>query len=257
MSAAGLHSVALAVVALASTINAPSCTKAQQARSQQRKEKSSAVPSQEARRVEEAADRFIKRFRETLEFGIVFDEMFVPDAVQRLRNAGFFQGINIGEQLVPNLDDATLKRTYKAYMSYYYLKAAYDLGVGKEGNTPPEVAAALRASKFYNLLSDEGGGDSPTVTTRQEMEQYVADLNKIAALYRQQLTPSVFTSPTYRASLQAIKKDKRSSVRIRNGYEDFGVREGVKVYEVEQDLFTFFFVEESGELKVLTLGMGN
>jgi len=51
--------------------------------------------------------------------------------------------------------------------------------------------------------------------------------------------------------------DKRSPVRIRGGYKDFGVREGVKVYEVEQDIFIIFFVEEAGELKALTLGMGN
>jgi hypothetical protein len=257
MIATGLQSVALAVVALASTINALSCTKAQQAQSQQRKEKSSAMSSQEARRIEEAADRFIKRFRETLEFGIVFDEMFVSDAVQRLRNVGFFQGINISEQLVQNLDETALKRTYKAFMSYYYLKAAYDLGVGKDEGEPPEVVAALRASKFHNLLSDEGSGDSPTITTRQELEEYVADLNNIAALYRQQLPQNVFDSPTYKARLTAIKKDKRSQVRIRNGYEDYGIKEGVKVYEVEQDIFIFFFVEKNGELKVITLGMGN
>ena len=70
MIAPCLQSVTLALVAFASTINVPSCTRAQQAQSE-RKEKSSAISSQEARRIEEAANRFIKRFRETLDFGIV------------------------------------------------------------------------------------------------------------------------------------------------------------------------------------------
>lgn len=211
---------------------------------------------QEARRVEEAADRFIRRFRETLDFGTVFDEMFVSDAIQRLRKTGFFRGVNVSQQLVEQLDDATLERVYKAVMNFYYLNGVYDLSVGKE-SAPPEVTAALRSSKYLSTLADEEGGEPPTITTRQELEQYVADLNNVAALYKQRLPSDVFTSPAYKASLKAINKDKRSPVRIRNGYEDFGIKEGTKVYAVEQDIFIFFFVEESGELKVLTLGMGN
>jgi hypothetical protein len=260
MIASSLQTITLMVLMLASALNAPSCATARPpAEARGGKEKATAVSrSQPAvRRAEAAANRFIKRFRETLDFGLVFDEMFVSDAVQRLRNAGFFRGINISERLVQNLDEAALERTYKAFMNYYYLKAAYDLGVGKEEGAPPEVAAALRASKFHNLLSDEGSGDSPTITTRHELEEYVADLNNIAALYRQQLPQNVFDSATYKTSLKAINKDKHSQVRVRNGYEDFGIKEGTKVYTLEQDIFIFFLVEENGELKVLTLGMGN
>ncbi len=253
--------IALSVLALASAVNAPSCAAARQSApssqaSQRGKEKATAMSPQEARRIEEAADRFVRRFRETLDFGAVFDEMFVADAVQRLRKAGFFRSMNISPQLVERLDDATLERTYKAFMSYYYLKAAYDLGVGKGESTPPEVAAVIKASKFSNLLSDEGSGDA-IITTREEVEQFVADLNNIAALYKKHLPQSVFDSTTYKASLTAINKDKHSQVKVRNGYEDFGVEEGTKVYAVEQDIFIFFFIEENGKLKVLTLGMGN
>jgi hypothetical protein len=255
MNASCLQSVTLAVVAFASMINAQSCTRAQQAQSE-RKEKSSAITSQEARRIGEAADRFIKRFRETLDFGKVFDEMFVSDAVQRLRSAGFFRGINISDQLVQNLDEAALKRIYAAFMSFYYLKAVYDLGVGKDEDVPPEVAAALRASKFHNLLSNEGSGDSPTITTRQELEEYVADLNNIAALYRRHLTSDVFDSPAYKAGLKAINK-QRTTLQTRDGDESLGVGKGTKVYAVEKDIFTFFFIEENGQMKVLTLGIGN
>jgi hypothetical protein len=42
-----------------------------------------------------------------------------------------------------------------------------------------------------------------------------------------------------------------------NGYEDFGVREGVKVYDVEHDIFVLFFIEENGKLRALTLGIGD
>lgn len=265
MIATGLQSVALAVVALVSTINAPSCAKAQQAQSPQSKEKSPAMSPQEARRVEEAADRFVRRFRETLDFAVVFDEMFVADAVQRLREANFFHSMDISKRLVEKVDNATLERAYKAFMNFYYLKAAYDLSVqplaGNEQSgdppLPPEITSTLKASKHLSVLLDEGSGDAPTVTTRQELEQYVADLNNIAALYKKHLPQNVFDSPTYKASLKATNTGGHRVLRIKDGYEDFGVREGTKVYAVEQDIFIIFFVEENAELKVLTLGMGN
>jgi hypothetical protein len=56
--------------------------------------------------------------------------------------------------------------------------------------------------------------------------------------------------------VRAINKERRA-LQIRDGYESLGVKKGTKVYEVEQDIFNFFFIEESGKLKVLTLGMGN
>lgn len=255
--------ISFVVLVLVSVINAPSRTAAlqdalsQPEQSQHQGERRVVMPLQETRHVEKAADRFVGRFRERLDFGAVFDEMFVTDAIQRLRKAGFFESSGIIPQLVERLDDATLKRIYKAFMNYYYLKAVYDLGVGKNESTPPEVAAVIKASKFFNLLSDTGSVDAPDITTREELEQFVVDLSNIAAMYKKRLPRNVFDSPTYNTSLKAINMDKRSTVRIRDGYEDFGVKEGVKVYEVEQDIFIIFFVEEDGELKVLTLGMGN
>jgi hypothetical protein len=61
----------------------------------------------------------------------------------------------------------------------------------------------------------------------------------------------VFDFPTYKASLKTLNIEGRRVLRIKNGYEDFGVREGTKVYAVEQDIFIIFFVEENAELKVL------
>lgn len=263
-----LQTIALTVLAVLSSLNAPSCATAQQAspnRPRQVKEKVADISTQEMRRVEEAADRFVKRFHDTLDFGVVFDEMFVADAVQRLRDANFFHSMEISKQLVEKVDNATLERSYKAVMGFYYLKGGYDLSIrplaGNEQNgdppLPPEITDALKASKHLRVFLDDRIEDAPILTTRPELEEYIADLNKIASLYKQYLPKNAFSSLTYKASLKAITKDKRSPVRIRNGYEDFGIKKGTKVYTIEQEIFIFFFVEENGKLKVLTLGMGN
>lgn len=253
-----LQSSIFSVLILGFSLNANSCGETRNAaRAQSQNERVPAMSSQEALRVEQAADRFVKRFRQTLDLSVLFDEMFVGDAIQRLRQAGFFRSMNMGPQLVEKLDDPTLTRTYKAFMNYYYLKAVYDLGVRKGQDTPVEVTAVISTSKFFNLLSDGGSGDSPVMTSRQELDQFVADIENIAASYRKHLPQDFFKTRTYKENLKLINKPEETLPRIHDGYETLGVAKGTKVYEIEQDIFTFFFVDEKGELKVLALGMGN
>lgn len=259
MIAISLQTIILSAIITGFPLDVTSCRKANQsvpAESQNDTTKVHPMSPQEALRVKEAADRFIRRFRQTLDFGAAFDEEFVSDAIKRLRRAGFFQSMNMSPQLVEKLNDPALERAYKAFMNYYYLKAVYDLGVGESESTPPEVTAVIRTSKFSSLLSDEGSGDSIMITTQQQLDEFVNDLSNVAKLYRGHLSQNVFDSSTYKAGLKTINK-QRSSLQIRDGYESLGVGKGTKVYETERDVFTFFFVEDNGELRVLTLGMGN
>lgn len=189
-------------------------------------------------RVREAADRFIKRFRKTLDFSTVFDEAFVAGSIQRLRKAGFFQSMNLTPQLVESLDQSVLEQAYKAFMNYYYLKAVYELGIGKNESIPPDVAAALSTSKFYNLLSDEGSGDLK-ITTPRELDEFVNDLSNVAKLYKSHLSPNIFESAAYKAGLKTINTQRRG-IEIRDGDESLGVEKGTKVYEVQKDIFNFF-----------------
>jgi hypothetical protein len=252
-----LQSIIFSVLILGLPLNANSCGKALNAgRAQSQNERVPAMSSEQSLRVQHAADRFIERFRETLNFGVVFDEMFVDDAIQRLRKAKFFRGMHIDRRL-EKLDDLVLTRTYKAFMNYYYLKAVYDLGVRKGQDPPPEVTTVIRTSKFSDLLSDEGSGDSPVVTTQQDLDQFVADLDKIAASYKKHLPPDFFKTRTYKENLKLINKPEDTFPRIHDGHETLGVAKGTKVYEIEQDVFTFFFIDKNGELKVLALGLGN
>jgi hypothetical protein len=162
--------------------------------------------------------------------------------------------MNLSPQLVESLEEPALEKTYKAFMNYYYLKAVYDLGIGRNDSTPPDIAAALRRSKFSNLLSDEGSGDSITIATRRELDEFDNDLSNIARLYKGHLTPDVFDSPAYKERLKALKPP-RPRLQVRDGNESLGVGKGTKVYELERDIFTLFFIEENGQIKVLTLGM--
>lgn len=209
----------------------------------------------EIRRVQDAADRFIKRFHETLDFKTVYKETFLIDSIHRHRIANFFSELNIANELVIRLDDKTLERVYVANMNEIYLKAIYDAGVSEE--TPLDVLAVIEGSKFNNLLSDQGSGDLPIIDSREDLEQFIDDLGKVARLYKKHIPKNVFRLARYKENLKAINKDKRSNVGVFDGYEELGIKAGTKVYTIEQEMFIFFFIEEDGKLKILTLGMGN
>src|ERR1700741_1273579 len=99
MIAFSLQTIIVSVFVLALSLDAPACVKSEPAASDpSRKGKASAMSRQEEMRVQEAADRFITRFRETLDFGAVFDEAFAADPIRRLRKTGFFKSMNLSPQ---------------------------------------------------------------------------------------------------------------------------------------------------------------
>jgi hypothetical protein len=267
MISIGLQTIILSVVIAGFPADVRSCRKARQsapAESQNGKTKAHTISPEDVLRVNEAAQRFITRFRETLDFGLVFDEMSASNAVGRMRKAKFFESMNLGAKLLDSVDDAALRGAYKAVMNVYYLQAAYNLSIRSlAGNEhkgdpplPPEITSAMRSSRYLSVLLEEGAKDAPFATTREELEQFVGDFTRVAALYKKHLPPDFFNSETYKANVEAINKEGES-VQIRDGYDTMGVRKGTKVYEVDKDIFTFLFVEENGQIKVLTLGLGN
>jgi hypothetical protein len=265
MIALSLQTTILSIVILACPLDTAACVKAQpaSAQSQGGKEKASNMSRREKLHVQEAADGFIARFRETLDFGVLFDEAFVADSIQRLRKAGFFKSMNISPELIEHLDDPALERAYKAFMNFYYLKSAYDLsarpikGNEQEGDPPPppEVTATVKESKYLSVLLAGGSNDVPYARTRGELDEFIADLDKVAAFYKRHLPRDFFRSPIYKENLKVIN-GQEPVPRIKDGYESFGVKKGTKVYQLEKDIFNFFFIEENGGIKVLTLGIG-
>jgi hypothetical protein len=81
-------------------------------------------------------------------------------------------------------------------------------------------------------------------------------MKKLASLYKKHLSPSLFDSASYKRCVAANGKSEPQKVKIRDGFEDFGIPDGVNVYIIKRDLFLMFIVEEQGEMRILTFGIG-
>lgn len=227
------------------------------------------------RRAEEAADRFIQRWHETLDMDVLFDEMYVSNPEQRRRNVNLFYGVYkqlsataYDPGITKGVDEAIMRKGFMAFWNLFYLTEEYRLAFqdpeDQEQNIPPEIAEAfndlrkIKLNEKYIILA--------------EVKAYIAKANHTSSLLRKYLTREAFDSPLYRANLSRCRegqpaalsfqrmlnsmtnsKDK-SRFSISRGFREFGVRKEIEVYELNHCLFAFYFVEEAGQLKVLTLG---
>lgn len=207
--------------------------------------------------IENAADRFISIFRRNLDFGSAFDEMFVSNATERMREAGFFSSFNFDEDFVRSTQIDPLEKAYKAVMSFYYLQAIYDYNKpkgsnGTDGGYPSELRTVFEESKYLRILLGEGDSEVAPVKTRDELDRFSEEFHKAAELYKKYLPSDPF-GETYRQNIS----EGDSIVRVRYGDKEYGIARDVKVYTLERDLFAFYFVKEGNEYRVLTLGIGN
>ena len=75
---------------------------------------------------EKSADRFVERFRQTLDFGTVWPEFHMSDISCTVKTTGYF---NLNDYKRLKIDNELLERFYVAVMNYFYLKGVHDLTV--------------------------------------------------------------------------------------------------------------------------------
>ena len=202
-----------------------------------------------------AADRFVERFQQTRDFGIVWKEFHMSDVSCTIKANGVFSKEDY-ERL--KLEDELLERFYVAIMNYYYLKAVHDFYVvgpdlefSEEALTPKEILRAEKKSTYVKTNGKEPG-------SAKEIEKMILELRRLARLYRKHTPPRAMSSPAWREKMAYLeRKNVPASERIMNGDLNFCIPENVKVYIVERGIFYFYFVEEKGSMKVAGLGIGN
>lgn len=205
------------------------------------------------RRVEEAADRFIQRWHQTLDMNILFDELYVSNPKQRQLNARMFYGVykflsaSVGPAVDRDVDETLMRDAFFAFWNLFYLSDEYQLAYQKPD--PPEIEKQPMESRRTAL-------DAKRMSRRQ-VEQYIDKTRTFLPLYRKYLPPEVFKTQRYTDNLkrqEESRSEDEKPFRIAPGFPEFGVPNDVEVYYLRKGVFEFYFIEENGKLKVLTLG---
>lgn len=206
------------------------------------------------RRAGQVADRFVNRFRATLDFGMAWKAFRLSDPSCTHRANGI---LNQSDYERLKLNSRTIEKLYIAMMNYYYLMAVHDLSLARNDSqsdyddslTPNEVRVIAKRSKFFQ-------NDDREPQNAKEVGELISTFDQLSAAYRKHMPAGAVKSPAWRANQEFLIAGRgMEHVGALNGDATFCVPEKTKVYIVDRGLFYFYVVEEGRKMKVAGLGI--
>lgn len=212
---------------------------------------------------EAAADRIVKRFHEALDFGVVYNELYVSKPslrkaeVQIIMENMIRQGDHFspeGEQAVArsrNIDFSSMERAYVALSNFHWLSDASVMTHPKD-DKQFEKAFKDAYAKYLDPMNDEK--QWPIVTNSQLDEKMTARFDGIATFFRQSIDKTKFDTPEFKRREATIEESRPpDSVELFKAlFEPFGLKPTDNLYLVRRGGFYFYLLEENGEFRMLT-----
>jgi len=201
--------------------------------------------------LEQTAQSFVEAYRKSSDFKDCFQTFFVRDAVERMKLARFFESMDMDTALIQNATMDELARAYVAVMNYHFASLAYEFNYPK-ASVPQELTSHKEDYRY--LLSVIGDSQATTpVVTKQDLARFTGEFQYAAEVYRRSLPGDAFKSSNYKRRIA----ENRSADRLAklNGLPDFGVPEGTAVFALSKDMFDFYFINDHGHYRVVTLGL--
>lgn len=205
-------------------------------------------------RAEQVADRFVNRFRATLDFGMTWKAFRMSDPSCTHRANGILDESDY-ERL--KLSSRTIEKLYIATMNLYYLRSIYELSLSRidshsdydDSLTPNEVKVIEKRSKFFQ-------NDDHKIQNAEEVDELISTLDQLSAAYRKDMPAGAMKSPAWRANQKyLIASNGTDDESVLNGDETFCIPQKTKVYIVDRGLFYFYVAEEGRKMKVAGLGI--
>jgi len=208
----------------------------------------------ETKRAGQVADRFVERFRQTLDFGIAWKAFRLSDPSCTHRANGI---LTEGDYERLGLSGEIIEKLYLATMNFYYLKSLYELSAqhidsqstSKEPPASRKIEAIEKKSKFFQ-------NDDRKPQSTEEIWELIDTLDQLAQLYRDLLPKQPMRSATWRANQKyLISRTGMDHNGILKGDSTFCVPEQVNVYIVDRGIFYFYMIKEGDQMKVAGLGI--
>jgi hypothetical protein len=222
----------------------------------------SPVDRAKLRQAERTADRFVERFRQTLDFGTVWREFQVSDASCAYKITGLYSEVDYRRLKFSN---DLLERLFIAYMNLHYLSYAYGLNaislgsddakLSEEKIIPKKIQAAMMKTKYVRMSEEEE--DTPSPQNAKEVRRMITELNHVARLWRKHMPRNLMLTAAWQANIKyLLNKGGVTHLGVDKGSPYLCIPDDVKYYTVDRGLFYFRFVEENGSMKVAAFAIG-
>ena len=217
--------------------------------------------TQKQKLAEEAADRIIKRFQETLDFGEVFREEYVKNQRVRQAEVNIIVGnmVRQGDDFSPStnskraIDDAAMERAYIAIANFHWISvAAFRTYDGDKGSFDQETDAAF--TKFYQPMNDKSNW--PILTAKELDDRITARMNSLAQVFKRYVVKTNFGSQRFKSSEAALEESKKPDPldKLKELFVPYGLSPGDTIYLTRRGNFYIYLVEEDGVFRMLSYG---
>ena len=237
------------------------------------------------KQVEELADRFIQRWHETLDLKILAKEMFVSSPEFKHINEKLFyvwcvlmtapdgDEETTRPELEKDIDETAMKECFIAYTNMMMVAFEYGLAFEK-----PEDSEGIQEEPPKEIISEMEKLTNLRLSSEKidliSIKKVTTQADRISGFFRKYLPREIFDSNRYKANVrkQEIQEEedrlyaKRAAKEIGEDYSDdpfeilhklekFGIEisNDLEIYSLRRGQWTFLFVEEKGQLKILSV----
>ena len=205
---------------------------------------------------EQAADRVMRRFYETLDFKTIYDEMYVPDPFKSTEVRWNIRGIvwqstsTSESQTLPktiSIDFPAMERAYIALQNFEFLMSAVKFTYNDdEDKLKAEVEDAYH--QFYEPMTKDR--IKPILTSERLDAALTVNLNRFNDFLRKHVVAKDFDSPIYKARVASIDESRADeSSRLK---ELFELKRNQPIFVVRRENHYLYFIEANGELRMLS-----
>jgi hypothetical protein len=219
-------------------------TKSTPSTQEQAKDKTASSAKQLA--AEQAVDKVLARFYETLDFGVVWKEMYVSD--EKLRHleveAIIFKFLD--HEAKDEVSHEAKERAYVAIGNYWHCLSAMTFTASES-----ELEAAYKEiQKPYESFSQH----PKKISTSEALDLFVTSkMIEIGTLLRKRVASNQFNSLDYKDKLGKVDENEPANIdRIREVFTPAGLKPETQIYVVDREIFHYYLIEEQGQFKLLT-----
>ena len=220
----------------------------------------SAQPSSRQLAAEETADRIVKRFYETLDFGVVYQEMYVRnERIRRaeveiimgnmIRQGDHFQKLDLESKR--HIDFATMERAYIAMSNFHWLAAA-SAATYSGDKQKAKTELEIKYNKYLAPLQDKSNW--PILTNKDVDDKMTASFSAMANFFRGYVEKDNFGAAEFWRRENSIEETRPpdSTDSFKELFAYAGLKKSDHLEMVRKGRFYFYLLEESDGFRMLT-----
>lgn len=206
-----------------------------------------ATEGEKQRAAEEAADRLMRRFHETLDFGTVYRELFVSDPARRFE-VSLVVDNKIDREGRKNIGFAAKERAYVAMLNFWWLASALRF----TNDDPVAQSAALdELREPYEGLT-RGNPDEYVRTDADLDEKFTAVFNRMSDVLRRRVSRAGFGTAEYYDKAARVKETQANERDELKELFAEALPKGAELYVVRREMHYLYLMEQNGEFRLLT-----